>query len=95
MPISGTAQLELLHHVMDKKRSGDKDSESSSRKRVKHKHSSKKRSPKKDGRAKIVDDDPNDEDMWVEKNVDMDGEKVRPTCLFWLENHSKSIGPGS
>lgn len=60
---------------MDKKRSGGKDSESGSRKRVKHTHS-KKKSTKKEDRVNVVDDDANEEDMWVEKNVDMDGEKV-------------------
>lgn len=56
------------------KRSHDKDRGSSSRKRVKHKHHSKK-SSKNEDHLHVVDDDV-DEDMWVEKNVDMDGEKV-------------------
>ena len=58
------------------KRSHDKDRDSSSRKRVKHKHHSKKSSKKNEDHLHVVDDDVNDEDMWVEKNVDMDGEKV-------------------
>lgn len=67
------------------KRSSEKDSESSSRKRVKHKHSSKK-SKKKDERLQVMDDDPDDEDMWVEKNIDLDGEKVHlNTPIFLLE----------
>ncbi|KAI0826861.1 CwfJ C-terminus 1-domain-containing protein-like protein [Trametes gibbosa] len=38
---------------------------------------SRKRSRKDEGgHLKIVDDDANDEDMWVEKNIDMDGEVV-------------------
>ena len=44
------------------------------------KESSRKRS-RKDGadHLHIVDDDPGDEDMWVEKNIDMEGEQVRST----------------
>jgi hypothetical protein len=37
--------------------------------------SSKKR--RKHDKLKIVDDDPDDDSMWVEKNIDMDGERVR------------------
>jgi hypothetical protein len=58
------------------KRSHDKDRDSSSRKRAKHKHHSKKPSKKTEDHLHVVDDDVDDEDMWVEKNVDMDGEKV-------------------
>jgi len=58
------------------KRSHDKDRDSSSRKRAKHKHHSKKSSKKSEDHLHIVDDAVDDEDMWVEKNVDMDGEKV-------------------
>lgn len=28
----------------------------------------------------ITDDDPNDDDMWVEKNIDIHGERVRRLC---------------
>ena len=66
------------------KRSHDKDRDSS-RKRVKHKHHSKKSSKKNEDHLHVVDDDADGEDMWVEKNVDMDGEKVVPdgsTSLF-------------
>ena len=56
------------------KRSHDRDL--GSRKRAKHKHHSKKSSKKIEDHLHVVDDDINDEDMWVEKNVDMDGEKV-------------------
>lgn len=63
----------------------DRDGEHKSTKRQKHgdhgKESdrrSKKRSSKGKEKDKlnIIDDDP-DEDMWVEKNIDMDGENVR------------------
>lgn len=66
------------------KRSHDKDRESSSRKRAKHKHHSKKSSKKNEDHLHVVDDDVGDEDMWVEKNVDMDGEKVLSDGLLSL-----------
>lgn len=58
------------------KRSHDKDRGSSSRKRVKQKHHSKKSSKKNEAHLHVLDDDVDDEDMWVEKNVDMEVEKV-------------------
>ena len=66
------------------KRSHDKDRGSSSRKRAKHKHPSKKTSKKNEDHLHVVDDDVEDEDMWVEKNVDMDGEKVLSGGLISL-----------
>ena len=53
------------------------DKEHKSKKRHRHErdeegHKSKKRKSK----VEVVDDDP-EEDMWVEKNIDMDGEYVR------------------
>jgi len=56
------------------KRSDEKEHDHSGRKRVKHKHHTKKLG-KKEERPHVAADDPN-EDMWVEKNVDMNGEKV-------------------
>ena len=55
------------------------DKEHKSKKRHRHErdedgHKSKKRKSK----VEVVDDDP-EEDMWVEKNIDMDGEYVRAT----------------
>ena len=32
--------------------------------------------------VRVVDDDLDGEDMWVEKNVDMDGEEVRNVHVF-------------
>ncbi|KAL1950615.1 hypothetical protein VTO73DRAFT_5739 [Trametes versicolor] len=57
--------------------SDDREHKSKRRHRDKaDKESSRKRSRKDDGsHLHIVDDDANDEDMWVEKNIDMDGEK--------------------
>ena len=61
----------------------DKEGHRSKRKHKSEKDgSSRKRSRKDDGdHLKIVDDDPNDEDMWVEKNIDMDGDIVRSCHL--------------
>ncbi|GLB38508.1 putative protein similar to CwfJ C-terminus 2 [Lyophyllum shimeji] len=39
----------------------------------KHKHRKKDKS---DDHVEVVDDDPNDDDMWIEKNIDLDGERV-------------------
>ena len=72
------------------KRSHDKGHDSSSRKRAKHKHHSKKSSKKNEDHLRVVDDDVNDEDMWVEKNVDMDGEKVLSDGLLSLFANCKA-----
>jgi hypothetical protein len=45
----------------------------SSSKKSKKEHKKKR---KDESKTRIVDDDPNDEDLWVEKNIDMDGERV-------------------
>lgn len=49
---------------MKSKRSRDKDGERATK--------------KKKSRVRITDDDANDDDMWVEKNIDIDGERVCP-----------------
>ena len=72
------------------KRSHDKDRSSSSRKRAKHKHHSKKSSKKNEDHLHVVDDDVYGEDMWVEKNVDMDGEKVLSDGLTSLFANRKA-----
>ena len=56
------------------------DKEHKTKKRHRHErdedgHKSKKRKSK-GSKLEVVDDDP-EEDMWVEKNIDMDGEYVR------------------
>lgn len=48
----------------------------------------KKRKDKSEGNLGIVDDDVDDEDMWVEKNIDMEGERV---CLFELATIATSL----
>ncbi len=42
----------------------------------KHKHRKKDKGTKEE-KLEIVDDDVSDDGMWVEKNIDMDGERVR------------------
>ncbi|KAK7056976.1 Pre-mRNA-splicing factor cwf19 [Paramarasmius palmivorus] len=72
----------------------DKDSERSSKKRSKHddsssrhkKKSKSKRSEDSESHLKIVDDDFNEEDMWVEKNIDMDGERPLATDIPTAES---------
>lgn len=58
--------------------SGERDRHKSKKRHKSHKDESGKHRDKKDRHAtKIVDDDINDDDMWMEKNIDMDGERVR------------------
>ncbi|KAF9454844.1 hypothetical protein P691DRAFT_770356 [Macrolepiota fuliginosa MF-IS2] len=64
-----------------KRRKHENDYEGSSRK---HKHR-KKDGGKKEDHLSIVDDDA-DEDMWVEKNIDMDGERVLATNIPTAES---------
>lgn len=63
------------------KHSRDTDGERTSKKRHKHDEDGSRKHKKKrkheDKGTRIVDDDPDEEDMWVEKNIDMDGERVR------------------
>lgn len=44
----------------------------------------RRRKDKERNKLHITDDDPNDEDMWVEKNIDMDGERVSLYCTGHL-----------
>ncbi|TFK40716.1 CwfJ C-terminus 1-domain-containing protein-like protein [Crucibulum laeve] len=74
-----------------KRRKHDGDEERSGRR---HKH----RKKDTDSGLKIMDDDPNNEDMWVEKNIDMDGERVLATDIPTAESlkltSSALSGPG-
>ena len=54
------------HGPRSKRRHKDDKSEHKTRKRHRDEHHKK---------VRVIDDDP-DEDMWVEKNIDMDGERV-------------------
>lgn len=67
-------------HSSKQDKSHDKDQERKSKKRRKHDDEGgkkyKHRRKGSDSKLQIVDDDPNDDDMWVEKNIDMDGERV-------------------
>lgn len=67
------------------KRHHDKEKDGDHRSKKRHKYGdderdserrSKKRSSKGKDKLNIIDDDP-DEDMWVEKNIDVNGENVR------------------
>lgn len=60
-----------------------------SKKREHHGESDDRRKHKKrkdkEAVVRVVDDDLEGEDMWVEKNIDMDGEEVsKSTFLKWL-----------
>lgn len=58
------------------KRSRMDDSDRKGKKRSKHADEDSSRKHKKSKKLRVVDDDP-DDDLWVEKNIDMDGERVR------------------
>ncbi|KLO17276.1 hypothetical protein SCHPADRAFT_821751 [Schizopora paradoxa] len=80
----------------------EKDSEYRSKKRHKYgdsEHDSERRSKKRSSKGKdklnIIDDDP-DEDMWVEKNIDINGENPRTTDIptaesLKLTSHATSV----
>ena len=70
------------HEHRRKKRHKDREDEGSSSKRKKEKRSK--------GETRIVDDDVIDDDMWVEKNVDLEGEIVSRLHAF---QSSPSIHP--
>jgi hypothetical protein len=82
---------DLKPHSSKHKRSREKDSDRKSKKRHKnedHEDSSSrkgKRNDKDRDKLHITDDDPDDDDMWVEKNIDMDGERVSVLhCYFFV-----------
>jgi hypothetical protein len=66
------------HSTSKHKRSRDKDKDYKSKKKHKSEHKSHKRKSQAEA-VHITDDDANDDDMWVEKNIDNDGERVS-TC---------------
>ncbi|GBE84892.1 CwfJ C-terminus 1-domain-containing protein-like protein [Sparassis latifolia] len=61
-------------HKSKRKHKSDKDSGKAKRRR------------KDDEHVHIVDDDPNDDDMWVEKNIDMEGEEPLATTIPTAES---------
>jgi len=77
-----------------KKRAREEEEGKGSRK--KHKHRKSKGKERGEHKVEIVDDDPNDEGMWVEKDITMDGERVR-NYLFVFDVSSLliSLGPCS
>ncbi|KAI6147355.1 CwfJ C-terminus 1-domain-containing protein-like protein [Pisolithus tinctorius] len=62
------------------KRSRDKDSEGKKKKHKSSHEQSKRRKHSERDALHITDDDPSD-DMWVEKNIDLDGERVLATDI--------------
>lgn len=74
-------------HSSKHKRSSDRDRDKEHKSKKRHKHRDDEgrteRKRKRDGEGlRVVDDDPNDEDMWVEKNIDNDGERVRIVSYY-------------
>lgn len=86
------------HHVKDK--GSERDSKKRHRQdRDEDTHSHKSKRPREKGKTStkskskmtIIDDDP-DEDLWVEKNIDMDGENVC-SCLSFTLLSRERCGP--
>jgi len=83
-----------------KRRKHDDEDEGSGSKHKKHKHSKKDkdkdRKRDKDGENKmqIVDDDPTDDGMWVEKDITMDGEHVGnfSALILCIVHVNKNLG---
>ncbi|KAG1879104.1 CwfJ C-terminus 1-domain-containing protein-like protein [Suillus subluteus] len=72
------------HSTSKNKRSRDKDEHKSKKKR-KSEHKSHKRKSHTEA-VNITDDDANDDDMWVEKNIDNDGERLLATDIPTAES---------
>ncbi|KAJ6557312.1 CwfJ C-terminus 1-domain-containing protein-like protein [Mycena vulgaris] len=68
------------------KRSRKDDPDRKSKKRSKHADEDSPRKHKKSKKLRIVDDNPSDEDLWVEKNIDMDGERPLATTIPTAES---------
>ena len=64
------------HSSSKHKRSRDKGDRDHKKKRHRSDKESSSKHRGKHGATRIVDDDP-DEDMWEEKNIDMEGDQVR------------------
>ena len=76
IPLSSNMDVDDRTHTSKHKRSRDKGDRDHKKKRHKSDKDSSKRKSKDAHKTRIVDDDA-DEDMWMEKNIDMDGETVR------------------
>ncbi|KAJ7288487.1 CwfJ C-terminus 1-domain-containing protein-like protein [Mycena rebaudengoi] len=68
------------------KRSRNSESDRKSKKRSKHEEDESPKKHKKSKKLRIVDDDPSDEELWVEKNIDMDGERPLATTIPTAES---------
>ncbi|KAF7365385.1 Complexed with Cdc5 protein cwf19 [Mycena venus] len=68
------------------KRSRKEDPDRKGKKRSKNSDEDGSRKHKKSKKLKIVDDDPDDDDLWVEKNIDMDGERPLATTIPTAES---------
>lgn len=70
-------------HSSKHKRSGERDRHKSKKRHKSHRdESGKRRDKKEETSTTILDVDGNDDDMWVEKNIDMDGERVRMSFVL-------------
>ncbi|KAF7299218.1 Complexed with Cdc5 protein cwf19 [Mycena indigotica] len=70
-----------MDDTSSKRKRSKHDSDKKHKKRSKHDDEDGERKHKKSKKVTIVDEDPNEEDMWVEKNIDMDGERLLTTDI--------------
>lgn len=86
------AMTDVKHHRSSKhkKRHREDDHESKSKKHSRHdkdRESKKKNKSEKSKKVRVIDDDA-DEDVWIEKNIDMDGENVSVQCISLVVHFS-------
>jgi hypothetical protein len=84
-------------HSFEHKRhqsSGEGDRHKSKKRHKSHKDGSSKHKKKRDqGPTRILDEDVADDDMWLEKNIDVDGEYVRTVCMCSFLSNPVSLQP--
>ena len=79
---------EKKHHSSKHKRHSRKGEEGEHRSKKRHRHDKEDRPKRKrhDKHVEVIDEDP-DGEMWIEKNIDMDGEDVsdnfEPVLMFF------------
>ena len=86
------AMTDVEQHRSSKHKKRHRDEESSSRSKKHDKHdkdreSKRRHKSEKSKKVRVIDDDA-DEDVWVEKNIDMDGENVRSRSMSWFQSDS-------
>jgi hypothetical protein len=76
-------------HLSKHKGSRSKDADRKSKRHHRHhdEDDAKPKKRRKSDKVQIIDDDLDDEDMWAEKNIDMDGDRVRRKWAMYISAH--------